>query len=130
MPVAQRALDINFYWPVECTQSGILAHALGAGTIVAGRDLEGVGETLKDAGELVDTNLARLTLKISNLIFNPGLAENMEETILDYAQKFCWANQVQRHYELVEQLLSPMYASSNISRSLPLDALAYSHGNN
>lgn len=130
LPVAQRAFDINFYWPVDCTQSGVLAHALGTGTIVAGRDLEGVGETLKDAGELVDTSLARLTLKIGNLIFNPGLVESMEETILDYAQKFCWANQVQRHYELVEQLLSPMYASSNISKSLQLDALAYSHGNN
>jgi len=30
LPLAQRAFDINFYWPSQCTQSGVLAHALGA----------------------------------------------------------------------------------------------------
>jgi hypothetical protein len=40
LPVLLRALDIYFYWPNDCTQSGILAHALGAGATIACRDTE------------------------------------------------------------------------------------------
>ena len=35
-----------------CVVTYVLAHALGAGAVVAGRDLEGVGETLLEAGQL------------------------------------------------------------------------------
>ena len=105
LPLAQRAFDINFYWPSECTQSGVLAHALGAGAIIAGRDLEGVGETLKEAGELADKDLRRLTYKIQELILNPELREIIEERVLDYAAEFSWQNQARRHYELAENIL-------------------------
>jgi len=104
VPIAQRAFDINFYWPKDCTQSGILAHALGAGAIIAGRDLEGVGETLKEAGALVDTDLRRLIMKVKALILNPELKVKIEERALKYAAKFSWKNQARRHYELAEQV--------------------------
>ena len=102
LSIAQRAFDINLCWPKDCTQSGILAHALGAGAIIAGRDLEGVGETLKKAGMLVDTDLRRLLMKVKDLILNPELKEKIEETALKYAAKFSWKNQARRHYELAE----------------------------
>jgi glycosyltransferase involved in cell wall biosynthesis len=105
--LVQRAFDINFYWPSDCTQSGVLAHALGAGAIVAGRDLEGVGETLKEAGEIVDTDLGHLVLKIQKIIFNPELAAGIEERVQNYAAEFSWENQVRRHYELAEHILCP-----------------------
>jgi hypothetical protein len=111
LPLAQRAFDINFYWPVECTQSGILAHALGAGAVVAGRDLEGVGETLKDAGGLTDTNLRGLLLRMRELILNPELSEQIEERALTYAAEFCWENQTRRHYELAGKIIAPATVS-------------------
>ena len=100
LPVTERAFDINWHWPKDCTQSGILAHALGAGAIVAGRDLEGVGETLKEAGALVDTDLKRLLIKVKDIILNPTLSEKVEERALQYAAKFSFKNQARRHYEL------------------------------
>ena len=121
-PVAQRAFDINFYWPRECTQSGVLAHQLGAGAIIAGRDLEGVGETLKEAGQLADTDLRCLVLKMKNLIDNPELAERIEESALRYAAEFSWPNQARRHYELAESLLSsrPTWATERLPLKISL----------
>jgi glycosyltransferase involved in cell wall biosynthesis len=105
LPVAQRAFDINFYWPVECTQSGVLAHALGAGAVIASRDIEGVGETLKDAGAAVDSNMETLISKMKTLITNPELAEDVAEKALYYAEDYSWENQVRRHYELAGRLV-------------------------
>lgn len=109
LPIAQRAFNINFYWPKGCTQSGMLAHALGAGAIIAGRDLEGVGETLKEAGALVDTDLRRLLMKGKDAILNPELGEKIEKKALRYAAKFCWKNQVRKHYELAERVTAPFF---------------------
>ncbi|MFO8010178.1 MAG: hypothetical protein R6U89_05120 [Dehalococcoidia bacterium] len=102
LATAQRAFDVNFYWPSECTQSGILAHALGAGGVIASRDLEGVGEALKGAGEMVDTDIDSLTTKIADLIAHPDMAVDLEEKALRYAHEFSWMNQVRRHYDLAE----------------------------
>ena len=127
LPIAQRAFDINFYWPMECTQSGILAHALGAGAIIAGRDLEGVGETLKEAGELVDTEIEQLLTKMNDLILNPEATSKIEENALRYAAKFSWIKQTWQHYELAESLvqekmlertLYPKFATSLAGQTL------------
>jgi glycosyltransferase involved in cell wall biosynthesis len=118
LPVAQRAFDINFYWPVECTQSGVLAHALGAGAVIASRDIEGVGETLKDAGAVVDADLTRLMLKMKNLIINPEFTEGISEGALDYAKEYSWENQVRQHYELAKHIIytTPVPSESGTSR--------------
>jgi len=108
LPLAQRAFDVNFYWPYDCTQSGLLSHALGAGAIVACRDLEGVGETVKEAGGIMDTDLKHLLFKITKLILNPALGERIEQRALGYASEFSWKNQARRHWELAERILSPM----------------------
>ena len=108
LALAQRAFDVNFYWPTNCTQSGVLAHALGVGATIAGRDLEGVGETLKEAGELVSTDLSRLLLMTRDLILNRELREELEEAVLEYAEEFSWKKQARRHYELAEHILSPL----------------------
>jgi len=107
LPLAQRAFDVNFYWPHECTQSGLLSHALGAGAIVACRDLEGVGEDIKEAGGIVGTDLRHLLFKITSLILNPALGERIEQRALGYAREFSWKNQARRHCELAERILSP-----------------------
>lgn len=126
LPLAQRAFDINFCWPSDCTQSGVLAHALGAGAVIAGRDLEGVGETLKEAGELVDIDLNNLLLKMSDLILNPELVEMIEERALNYANEFSWENQSRRHYELIEHILSSILTRSATFSPLPIEAMSIS----
>jgi len=108
LALAQRAFDVNFYWPTNCTQSGVLAHALGVGATIAGRDLEGVGETLKEAGELLSTDLRHLLLMTRNLILNRELGERLEKAVLEYAEEFSWEKQARRHYELAEHILSPV----------------------
>jgi len=107
LPLAQRAFDINYYWPSDCTQSGNITHAFGAGAVVAGRDLEGVGETLKEAGALYDSDPQQLLLKIRGLSIDPGLQEAVRKRAMDYAEKYSWGNQVRRHYELAEGLPAP-----------------------
>ena len=119
LPLAQRAFDINFYWPCECTQSGILAHALGSGAIVAGRQMEGVGEMLSNAGELVDSKLDSLVYKIKEILTYPELAESIEKTALSYANRFSWKNQARRHYELANRVLCEL--SFNTGRKSPLE---------
>lgn len=100
LPLAQRAFDINFYWPSQCTQSGVLAHALGAGAVIVGRDIEGVGETLKEAGQLTDTDFHHLILKTRNVVQRPEIGRWMEDKALEYADRFSWKNQVQKHLKL------------------------------
>jgi len=82
--------------------------------MVACRDLEGVGEAVKEAGGIMDTDLKHLLFEITNLILNPSLGEGIEQRALSYAVEFSWKNQARRHYELAERILSSMP-----SRSLP-----------
>ena len=105
LPLAQRAFDVNYYWPSDCTQSGNITHAFGAGGIVAGRDLEGVGETLKEAGALCDSDPRRLLRKTRDLVLDPDLQGRVQERAVDYAEKYSWENQARRHYGLAERLL-------------------------
>ncbi len=105
LALAQRAFDVNYYWPKDCTQSGVLAHALGAGAVIAGRDIEGVGETLKDAGAIADAGQDDLLYKIRDLIKNPQMAEKIEEDALSYASMFSWKNQALRHRWLAQQVI-------------------------
>ena len=99
-----RALDVYFYWPSDCTQSGIVAHALGAGTTIACRDMEGVGETVRMAGGLTSANFGQLISKIERAILAPKLRVEISARALGYAEEFSWRNQVVRHLELAEQL--------------------------
>lgn len=107
LPLAQRAFDINFYWPSQCTQSGVLAHALGAGAVIVGRDIEGVGETLKEAGQLTDSDFNRLMLKTRNLVLRPEIGRWAEKKSLEYADRFSWKNQAQQHLKLAQDIKSP-----------------------
>jgi len=104
LSVALRAFDLNFYWPRECSQSGILARAVGVGALVAGRDLEGSGEMLRKAGALVHHRLDSLIEMVAQLVSNPEHACKMEETAFAYASVYSWGNQALRHRELAENV--------------------------
>ncbi len=104
LPVLLRALDIYFYWPSDCTQSGIVAHALGAGATIACRDLEAVGETVRMASGLTSADFAHLIARTKELILDPRLRNEMAERAVGYAEGFSWRNQALKHFELAEQL--------------------------
>ncbi len=99
-----RALDVHLYWPRDCTQSGIMAHALGAGATIACRDMEGVGETVRMAGGLTCSDFGQLIVRLRELVLDPGLREEMSQKALRYAEEFSWRNQALKHFELAEQL--------------------------
>ncbi len=113
LQVAQRAFDINFYWPTDCTQSGILSHAFGAGALIAGRDLEGVGETLREAGALCEVDQDSLFLKIRQVLLDRKLQERIEQAGIAYAARYSWENQAQRHRDLARSLFSGMSTTSS-----------------
>ncbi|HEY91249.1 MAG TPA: hypothetical protein G4O07_05380 [Dehalococcoidia bacterium] len=113
LPLAQRAFDVNYYWPKDCTQSGMLTHAFGAGAIVAGRELEGVGEMLQEAGALYDSDQARLTEKIRDLVLDPELQEEVQQRAVDYAGKLSWENQAGKHYRLAERFLATSHVRAD-----------------
>ncbi|MDD5095586.1 MAG: hypothetical protein PHV74_14600 [Dehalococcoidia bacterium] len=106
--VAQKAFDLNFYWPRECSQSGILAHALGVGALVAGREMEGSGETLRMAEAITSKEPQSIIDGIRNLILNPEIGIRMEERALAYAQEFSWKNQAKKHSDLAKKLIATM----------------------
>jgi glycosyltransferase involved in cell wall biosynthesis len=102
--VLLRALDVYFYWPTDCTQSGVLAHALGAGAVIACRDMEGVGETVRLAGGLACADFEEAIIGLRELILDPKLRNRMSERALRYAEEFSWRSQALQHFELAEQL--------------------------
>jgi glycosyltransferase involved in cell wall biosynthesis len=104
LPVAQRAFDVNYYWPTDCTQSGILSHAFGAGALIAGRNLEGVGETLRKAGALCEVDQDSLFLKIRQVLLDGKLRKGIEQAGVAYAARYSWRNQAQRHRDLARGL--------------------------
>ena len=104
LPIAQRALDINLYWPEDCTQSGIVAHALGARAVMVGRSMESTGEILQEAGTPTATDLQQLEEEIEALILHPELAIKIEEEALRYAAEFSWYKQALRHLELADKI--------------------------
>ena len=67
--------------------------------------MEGSGEILKDAGQLTDTDLQKLIIKIQNLILNPEKRKKLHTDARRYAEKYSWENQVKKHYELAEFLV-------------------------
>jgi len=118
LPLLLRALDIYFYWPSDCTQSGILAHALGAGATIACRDMEGVGETVKMAGGLAYADFEQAITGLEELILHPKLRNEMSERAVKYAEEFSWKNQASQHFELAERLCQPYV--QRLVRTLPL----------
>lgn len=104
LPVAQRAFDVNFYWPKDCTQSGIVAHALGAGATIVGRDMESTGETFSEAGAATASHLSQLVSKVKAVILNSELTSVIEQQALQYAAEFSWTNQARRHAELANRI--------------------------
>ncbi|MFC1999016.1 hypothetical protein ACFLVR_05215, partial [Chloroflexota bacterium] len=104
LPVMLRSLDIHFYWPSDCSQSGIIAHALGTGAVPACRDMEGVGETVQMAGGLVHSDFGHLINNVRDIILDPSKRKRMSKSAMEYAEEFSWRNQVLKHFDLADNI--------------------------
>jgi glycosyltransferase involved in cell wall biosynthesis len=104
-PFAFRALDVAVFWCNNATQSGRMAHAQGTGVAIAGRDLEGIGETLRLSGLPSSQTMEELSEKIAEILTEPTLRREMEERSEQYAQRFSFSNQAQKHLQLEQALL-------------------------
>ena len=99
-----RAVDLNVYWPDAPTQSGRIAHALGVGATVIGRDVEGVGETLRDAGAPVCGSFDELVSRAARLLGDAGYADSLRAHYQQYARDHSWQEQARRHVALADAL--------------------------
>lgn len=101
-----KALDMVYMWQEDCRQSGKLAHAIGIGATVIGRNIEGVGETLKMSGYPALNTYEDFLHEIERVIANPESKDLMEKRAREYASTYSWGNQASKHMELVESLIS------------------------
>jgi hypothetical protein len=99
-----RAVDLNVYWPDAPTQSGRIAHALGVGATVIGRNVEGVGETLRDAGAPVCGSFDELVSRATRLLGDAGYADSLRAHYQQYARDHSWEEQARRHVALADAL--------------------------
>jgi len=106
LPLALRALDFTIFWPRNATQSGRVSHALGAGTCVIGRNIEGIGETLKLCGLPVADSLEELAEIVGEFILHPELREKAERMGREYAERYSYEVQAKKHLLLAESLMA------------------------
>ena len=104
--LAFQALDFAIFWCHNATQSGRMAHAQGAGAFVVGRNIEGIGETLKLSGLPAADTLEGLAEKIKILTLKPELREKALRSSCRYVQKFSYQMQAQKHLLLEEVIQS------------------------
>lgn len=104
LPFAFKALDFVVFWPFNATQSGRMAHAQGAGACVVGKDIEGVGETLKMAQLPAASSLEELAEGMQKIILDKKLAEHLQRESLRYAQRFSYKEQAKKHLLLASSL--------------------------
>ncbi len=93
-------------WQEDCRQSGKLAHAIGIGAFIIGRNIEGVGETLKMCGYPALNTYKDYVDEIERVIINPELKEKIEKKASQYVKSFDWETQSLKHIKLVKALIS------------------------
>jgi glycosyltransferase involved in cell wall biosynthesis len=106
LPFFFQALDYVIFWPNNATQSGRMSHAQGTNTCILGRDIEGIGETLKLSGLPAVNTLEELAEKIELFTLKPELKEKILRANRYYAQRFSFEVQAQKHLLLKEVVLS------------------------
>lgn len=104
LPYAYRALDLCVFWCANATQSGRIAHAMGARTCIVGRRIEGIGETLDNAGLLSVVSLDDMAEQIARLILDPASRQHSEKLGIEYAERYSFQNQAQKHRLLNDTL--------------------------
>jgi len=104
-PGLLKAFDAYVFWPKAATQSGRMANLQGAGACVVGKNLEGIGETLKISGCPVISSYAGLLYSLKQILSRPNYQKWVEKEAKNYAKKFKWKTQAKKHLILENSLL-------------------------
>ncbi len=105
-PLAFRALDVAVFWCSNATQSGRMAHAQGTGVAIAGRNIEGIGETLSLSGLPSAQTIEEISDEIVEIIKDPNLCRRIEVSSDRFANQYSFKNQAQKHILLEEAVKS------------------------
>ena len=103
--ISFHAVDLNVFWPDSPTQSGRVAHAIGMGAVVLGRDIEGVGEDLREAGASVCRDFDELVGEAVRLLTANTRVAAAKARAQKYVTTYSWANQGKRHLQLADAVV-------------------------
>jgi len=101
--------DVVVFWPESATQSGRLVHAIGMGSNILGKDVEGVGETLRDAGYLALRDPEELSRRLAAYVVSgksPEVFEIDEAKRAAYISRNNWTRITDDHFDMAENLAS------------------------
>ena len=100
------AFDSVIFWPNSCTQSGRLSLLQGARTCGIGKDLEGIGETLKLSGLPTVETYGSLINALSRVLTRPESRSLMTGMARTYARKVSCSIQAKKSLKLVNAIQS------------------------
>lgn len=100
------SFDVMTFWPKECTQSGRLIEAQSAGVAVAGKDMEGLGETLKLSGCPAATTFDEFVEETERLLLDPEYRDSIISKGHENALTYSSTNQARKYVELADAISS------------------------
>lgn len=105
IPFYLKAFDIVIFWPNICTQSGRLALLQGVGVCAIGKDMEGVGETMKLSTLPTVETYGSLINALARILTRPDSKNLIIRMSRTYAKKFKCSAQAKKTLKLVNTLL-------------------------
>ena len=96
-----KAFDAIIFWPNKCTQSGRLSLLQGVGVCGIGKDMEGVGETMKLSALPTVKTYGSLINVLARVLTRPDSKNLMIGMARTYARKFRCSIQAKKTLRLV-----------------------------
>lgn len=93
----------NIFWPVDCTQSGRLSHAQSVGALIIGKDIEGLGETLRMSGY---PTFFQIEDGISYYLAHQKGSFSNQKKNQKYISEFSWSSQRKKHEQLATAIIA------------------------
>ena len=104
--IAIKSFNVLLFWPDDCTQSGRLAHAQGTGAAVVGKDMEGLGETLKQSNYFTAKSYDVFLSKVKEVVLSKNIRMGFERSAKAYAAEFHYKVQAKKHLQLAKAVLN------------------------
>jgi hypothetical protein len=95
-----KAFDAIIFWPNACTQSGRLSVLQGAGVCGIGKNMEGIGETMKLSALPTVETYGSLINVLARVLTRPDSRKLMEGMARTYARKFRCSIQAKKTLKL------------------------------
>lgn len=99
-----KAFDVIIFWPNTCTQSGRLALLQGVGVCGIGKDMEGIGETMKLSALPTVKTYGSLINVLARVLTRPDSRNLMIGMARTYARKFRCSLQAKKTLRLADAI--------------------------